>query len=138
MSQNLNLEQKALQISPSMMTFKEYYMSFVGLNDFQLANGWGWFVDIEMNSEPIRIISTSANYNNIRYKPSKLVTVPKTINECSSIRSMKSMKNLHTTSMIFEMDEDYNKHITNNHLCKILPHCIGLLTVVLCYCITYR
>jgi hypothetical protein len=57
--------------SPSMMTFREYYMSFIGIRDPHLANGWGWFVDIELNSEPIRVQ---------RYKKSsQFVSIPNTI-----------------------------------------------------------
>jgi hypothetical protein len=114
-----------VQSSSSMMTFKEYYMSFSGIRDQHLANGWGWFVDIELNSESIRIP---------RYqKPSQYVSIPKTIQEYPSIRSMKSMKNLHDTSMIFDMDDvDDIKHRTNNFV-SMLTHTMCLLGVILCY-----
>jgi hypothetical protein len=114
--------------SPSMMTFREYYMSFIGIRDPHLANGWGWFVDIELNSEPIRIQ---------RYKKSsQFVSIPNTIKEYPSIRSMKSMKNLHDTSMIFEMDDiDETKHRTNNVI-TMITHTIGLIGVIICYYFT--
>lgn len=132
MSQSFNSIQKEVSMSPSMMTFKEYYMSFIGIKDPHLANGWGWFVDIELNSEPIRVIKPVYHY-----KPSKYVSVPKTIQEYSSIRSMKSMRNLHDTSMIFEMDEDYIKHRTNSFSYgNIVTHTIGIIGLVICYFMT--
>jgi len=103
-------------------------MSFVGIRDPHLANGWGWFVDIELNSEPIRI----QKY----HKASLNVSIPKTIQEYPSIRSMKSMKNLHDTSMIFEMDDiDDSKHRTNSYI-KIISHTIGIIGVIVCYYFT--
>lgn len=132
MSQNYNSVKKEVPLSPSMMTFKEYYMSFIGVKDPHLTNGWGWFIDIESNTEPIRKIKPS-----YYYKPSRHVSVPKTIQEYPSIRSMKSMSNLHDTSMIFEMDDDI-KHSTNNcYYSNILTHTIGLIGLVICYCMTF-
>jgi len=128
MFQSFNSSQKEVLTSPSMMTFREYYMSFIGIRDPHLANGWGWFVDIELNSEPIRIQ---------RYKKSsQFISIPNTIKEYPSIRSMKSMKNLHDTSMIFEMDDiDETKHRTNKYV-NIITHTLGLIGVVLCYYFT--
>ncbi len=128
MSQSLNKIQPQVQPSLSMMTFREYYMTFIGIKDPYLANGWGWFIDIESNSEPIRI--------NRYQKSSQNVSIPKTIPEYPSIRSMKSMKNLHDSSMIFEMDDiDDSKHRTNNYM-NMITHTIGLIGVVLCYYFT--
>lgn len=132
MSQNFTSLQKEVPLSPSMMTFKEYYMAFIGIRDPHLANGWGWFVDIELNAEPIRMVKPSYHY-----KPSQYVTVPKTIKEYPSIRSMKSMKNLHDTSMIFEMDDDDMKHRTNNcSYGNIITHTLGLIGLIICYFMT--
>lgn len=117
-----------VQSLPSMMTFREYYMTFVGIRDPYLANGWGWFIDIEANFEPIKV----SKYQ----KPSQHVSIPKTIKEYPSIRSMKSMKNLHDTSMIFEMDDiDEPKHRTNKYV-NIVTHTIGLVGVIVCYYFT--
>ena len=33
------------------MTFREYYVNFIQIKDHQIADGWGWFVDIELLSE---------------------------------------------------------------------------------------
>ena len=83
-----------------------------------LANGWGWFVDIETGFEPL-----------VQPPPQK-VPVLKTINEYPSIRSMKSMKNLHDTSMMFKIDDiDDSKHRTLN----FIKHAISLVGVALCY-----
>jgi hypothetical protein len=120
MSQSFNSTQNYFQISPSMMTFKEYCKYFLEIKEPHSTNGWGWFIDIESNSEPIKIY---------RYqKTSKYVSIPKTIPEYPSIRSMKSMKNLHDTSMIFEMDDDR----TNTNI-NIITHSIGIMGVLLCY-----
>jgi len=127
MSERLNRINE-MQISPSMMTFKEYYMQFICVNDSNLTNGWGWFVDIELNTEPIRIIQQN------RYK----MKIPTTIKEIPSIRSMKSMKNLHDASMIFDMDVDDNlKHRTNNNI-MICVNLIGVIALGLYYYAIYR
>lgn len=134
MSQNLHPIQKEVVTSPYMMTFKEYYMAFIGIRDPYLANGWGWFVDIEINSEPIK--TTKYKYN--RIKPSQYVSIPSTIKEYPSIRSMKSMTNLYDTSMIFDMDDDLEKHITNK-LPNICLHgfcIISLFTIYYYYYLT--
>lgn len=133
MSQSFNSIQKEVSISPSMMTFKDYYMAFVGIRDPHLANGWGWFVDIESNSEPLRVMKPV-----YYYKPSQYVKVSETIKEYPSIRSMKSMRNLHDTSMIFEMDDfDDKKHRTNNNgYGNLITHTVGIITLVICYFMT--
>ena len=79
-------------------------------NKQHLENGWGWFVDVDLNTEPVRIVQ-----NNITYKSSQNRSLLKTIQEYPSIRSMKSMKNLNDTSMMFEFDEYDNNHRTNNN-----------------------
>jgi len=125
MSQSFNTMQSEIQPYPSIISFREYYMSFIGIRVPYLENGWGWFVDIELNSEPIRI----QKYK----KPSQYISNPKTIQEYPSIRSMKSMKNLHDTSMIFEMDDvDDSKHRTNRFV-NIVTHTFGIIGVILCY-----
>ncbi len=131
MSQKIHSIQKEVVMSPYLMTFKEYYMTFIGIRDPHLANGWGWFVDIELNSEPIK--TTKYKYN--RNKPSQYVSIPSTIKEYPSIRSMKSMTNLYDTSMIFDMDYDLEKHITNK-LPNIYLHgfCIISLLIIYYYC----
>ncbi len=105
------------------MTFKQYCMSFIEEKEQILIGEWGWFIDIESNFEPIKTI---------KYQTfSRHVSILKTIKEYPSIRSMKSMKNLHDMSMIFEMD-DVNKHRTNKYV-NIVTHTIGLLGVIVCY-----
>lgn len=129
MYQSFNSMQKEVT-SPSMMTFKEYYMAVTGIREPHLANGWGWFVDIELNSEPIKKLQTKY----IRYKPSQYLS---TIKEYPSIRSMKSMRNLHDTSMIFDMDYDLEKHITNKNISNVCVHGFCIITLLtICYYLT--
>jgi hypothetical protein len=117
MSQNFNTQNmynhQEIKLSPLLMTFNEYYNSFMGIKDPLLENGWGWFVDIELNSQPVKIIK------NNRYKSSQKMLIPTTIQEYPSIRSMKSMKNLQDTSLMFEMNECENNHRTNNNTSNI-------------------
>ena len=131
MSQSFN-SNRELSISPSIMTVRDYYMSFIGIKDQELENGWGWFVDIETNSEPIRIIQN----NYFKYKIPKRVPVLKTIKEYPSIRSMKSMKNLHDSSMMFDMDEDGYIHITNKKYHPLIIHSVGFIALAVCYYMT--
>lgn len=125
MSQINNKQRDDIQVSRSMMTFKEYYMKLIGTIDPQTTNGWGWFVDIELNSQPIKFIQ-----NNGMYKQSQNVSIPEIIKEYPSIRSMKSMKNLQHTSQI---DEDDIKHRTNNICSTIIGHSIGIIALFICY-----
>lgn len=105
--------------SLSLMSFKEYYMYFINLDIFNTDNEWGWFVDIESNYDNNK--QHLYNY----YKPLKYSNIQKS----SSIRSMKSMKNLQENSMLFEMDEDNN--ISQNLLI------LNTFTMVLISCIYY-
>jgi len=124
---------KDMYISSSMMTFREYYMRFIGVTDPNLTNGWGWFVDIELNSEPAIIPKTKNITQPIYIPSSRYVSVPKTIKEYPSIRSMKSLNSLHDTSMMFEMDDD-SKHRTNKNMSNtIYYNTVGIITVALLY-----
>jgi len=105
-------------------TFKEYCMSFINIKDQQLDNEWGWFIDIELNYHPT-----------VFKKSSQYVSIPKTIQEYPSIRSMKSINNLYHTSIEFEINK--NKYKPNN-LSKIITHTFGLIGIVLCYYITSK
>jgi hypothetical protein len=122
------------------MTFNEYFIKFVK-SDANLANGWGWFVDIELNEESSKILhnrfnNSIFNKNKYRYNIHK-ISLPSTIEEYPSIRSMKSMTNLNDTSMIFQNIEDYNtKHITNNYI-MVYTNIIGIITLALCYYALY-
>lgn len=127
-SKNISNNQK-IQISQSIMSFNDYYFTFVGIKETHLANDWGWFIDIDLNTEPIRVPLN----NYVRNKPSQHISDLNTIKEYPSIRSMKSMKNLHDTSMIFEMDDDDNKHRTNKNFCSLITHCVEIITILLVY-----
>lgn len=115
MSQSLDLTINNIYSFPSFMTFREYYMSFIETKDPNIENGWGWFVDIELNSEPITILKPQFN-NRLSQHP----LIPNKIKKFSSIRSIKSVKCLHDTSMFFEMDEDDNKHRTNTYMNMVI------------------
>jgi len=131
MSKSFDTMRTEVQSSPSMMTtYKEYCMSFIDIKEEDLSNDWGWFVDIELDSEPIQIKRGP--------KPSQYVSIMKTIPEYPSIHSMKSMLNLHDTSMIFKMDNvDNNKHKTNKGF-SVITHTIWLIVVIICYYCTCR
>ena len=130
----------SLSMPSSTMTFNEYFIKFVK-SDANLANGWGWFVDIELNEESSKILhnrfnNSIFNKNKYRYNIHK-ISLPSTIEEYPSIRSMKSMTNLNDTSMIFQNIEDYNtKHITNNYI-MVYTNIIGIITLALCYYALY-
>ena len=135
MSQISYSQYQDIQLSSSMMTFKEYNMKFIGIKDPQLANGWGWFVDIESNLESIK----HRQNNYFRYKPLVNVSMPETIKEYPSIRSMKSMKNLHDKSLMFQIDEDDDKkHRTNKKCSSIIGHSVGVIALfICCYIISF-
>jgi hypothetical protein len=127
------LTNSGLVISPSIMTFKEYYMRFMGTDDTNLANGWGWFVDIELNVEPIRVIRNK--YTNNTNNTNKYISP---IKEYPSIRSMKSMKNLHDSYMIFENDENFKLDYRMNNYVIACTNFIGIIALTICYYITYH
>ena len=109
--QNLNKHQsKSLQ---------EYYIKVVEIKDSYIGNGWGWFVDLDLKtiskSKPIKIIQN--------YKSSQ-----NTIKEYPSIRSMKSMTNLH--QMNNEMNNHKNFYKYSNFICINL---IGIITFTIIY-----
>ena len=131
MSQNLNSIKKDNSISTSMMTFKDNYMYFTGIKDPYFENEWGWFIDIELNSDPIRIIKYPYHY-----KPSKYVSVPKTIKEYPSIRSTKSIQNLNDTSLIFKIEDDIKDRTINYHYNNIITNTICIIGLALFYVIT--
>lgn len=128
-----------LIVSPSKMTFKEYYTKFIGINDPNLANGWGWFIDIELNSEPVREIQHRTNkYNNYELFP--FLSTKKNI----SIHSKKSVRNLHDTPMIFEIyehDKQRSKNINPNSTISnysiLFTNCICVFALIIFYYISY-
>ena len=120
-NQNLNKYQSR--------SLQEYYIKVVEIKDPNIGNGWGWFVDLDLKSisisksKPIKIIQN--------YKSSL-----NTINEYPSIRSMKSMTNLH--QMNNEMNNEINKlRINHMNLYKysnfICINLIGIITFTIIY-----
>ena len=109
-------------------SLQEYYIKVVEIKDPYIGNGWGWFVDLDLTSfpksKPIKIIQN--------YKSSQIHL--NTINEYPSIRSMKSMTNLHQMN-----NEMKNQIYLNNHknLYKysnfICINLIGIITFTIIY-----
>jgi hypothetical protein len=107
-----------MNLSRYSLSFKNYYLCFTKDKDndkdkeSNLSNHveWGWFVDTDVNSEPIPIpINKTRNYFNL--------PIPQTIYEYNnlSINSMKSMKNLHDNSMIFQIEDNEDKYQDENN-----------------------
>ena len=128
-----NFIQNEASISLSMMTFKDYYMNFIGIGDSQLADGWGWFIDIESNEQTK--IKKSIYYS----KPSQYILAQKTIQENHSIRSMKSMINLHDINIdTNNKTDDDNEDIMNKFTyINILTHTIGFIGLAIRYFVTW-
>jgi hypothetical protein len=110
-----------------MTCFKEYFTKFVTFPNIQISEGWGWFVDIESNNQ-YNIIPIPLN-NKYRRQTTKYLPIPQTINEIPSIRSFKSMRNLHDESMIFKMDEDLEKNHSYKHIGYVI-HSICILGII--------
>lgn len=111
------MSKKFNPISSPIMSFNEYYMNFIETKEPCLENGWGWFVDIELNYEQSKIIQ----------RPSYNLSVLKTIKEYPSIRSMKSMTNLHDNLITIDLEKD-----KTNNCYSIVTNTIGIIGVALC------
>ena len=92
----------------SMTSINEYYTKLVTLKNITFNDGWGWFIDIESNYQEI--------FPN-KYKKQTLTHLP-TINEMSSLRSFKSMSNLHEDYMIFKMDKELDEELEKKNKYK--------------------
>ena len=111
-------------------SLQEYYIKFTEIKDPCLGNEWGWFVDLDFKglpkSRPIQIIQS--------YKSS---LTP--IKEYPSIRSMKSITNLH--QMNYKMNYKIDK--INNKIDKINVYkytnfiCINLIGIIMFTMIYY-
>lgn len=110
MSDNINISVS------SMMTFKEYFNTFVRSSNVQFSESWGWFIDIEANNIYIK-------------QHSNHISIPQTINEIHSIRSFKSMINLHDETINFKINNILeNKH--NHKYVEYIIHSLGILGIV--------
>ena len=134
MSHKLSHIPKTQQTKVNIQNFKEYCLSFIYTQNYELDNGWGWFVDTEL-----QIIDDTHNCNRF-IRPSKYASIPETIMEHSSIRrSMKSLKNIQETydakcsgSNNFELNNNlcmFNNEITN----MICANTIGILSCAIIY-----
>ena len=99
-------------------SLQEYYIKFTEIRDPCLGNEWGWFVDLDLNSlqksRPTQIIQS--------YKSS---LTP--IKEYPSIRSMKSITNLHQKN--YKIDK-INVYKYTNFICINL---IGIIMFTMIY-----
>ena len=123
-NQNLNKYQSRSR------SFQEYYIKVVEIKESYIGNGWGWFVDLDLKSMSI---SKSSPIKIIQNYKSSLTT----INEYPSIRSMKSMTNLH--EMNNEMNNEINKlRINHKNLYKYSNFiCINLIGIITFTIINY-
>lgn len=108
----------------SMMTFKDYFNTFVRSSNIQFSDDWGWFIDIESNSKNQYIYFPSNNQ--FSKQNSKYTYVPKTIHEIPSIRSFDSMNNLHEEIVNLEKGNGYK------YMGYIL-HSVGILGLIVVF-----
>lgn len=88
-----------------MTSYKEYCMCISEIMDPSLTNGWGWFVDTELNT-PIHFIENNdTSYNNF-----------------SSIRSMKNLQD------ISFIDDN-----SNNVCSTIIVNSVGIIVICIGY-----
>jgi hypothetical protein len=129
MTNNQNLNKYQYQSR----SLQEYCIKVVEIKDPYIGNGWGWFVDLDLKSisksKPIKIIQ---NYKSSQVHIERL----KSIKEYPSIRSMKSMQDLH------KMNNEMNNKINNiriNHMNLykysnfICINLIGIITFTIIY-----
>lgn len=94
----------------SMMTFQDYFTKYINISNIHLAEGWGWFVDIDINYQ-----NNTHEYNKYYIQQSNYNCILPIINEnrIYNIRSFKSMKNLKDQSTHFEFDKiDRHKYVS--------------------------
>lgn len=96
------------------MTYKEYCMQIVETIaiDTSSTNDWGWFVDIELNPEPIK-----NTQNNSIYKPYQNVS-----NIYSTFRSIKKLQ-----------DKYFINDRSNNVCFTIISNSIGVIVLFIGY-----
>ena len=102
-------------------SLQEYYIKVVEIKESNIGNGWGWFVDLDLKSISI---SKSTPIKIIQNYKSSLTT----INEYPSIRSMKSMTNLHQMNNQQNNQMNFYKH--SKFICINL---IGIITFTIIY-----
>jgi hypothetical protein len=106
-------------------TLREYYIKFTEIRDPCVGNEWGWFVDLDFKglpkSRPIQIIQ--------KYKSSSLTS----IQEYPSIRSMKSITNLHQMDYKIGNSKINNKINFYKYTNFICINLIGIITFTMIY-----
>ena len=101
--------------SSSIISFKEHFTTYANLSSIQFTEEWGWFIDIESSHQ--------GNYPLTNKYPRQTIT------EIPSIRSFKSMRNLHNEAMIFKMDDNIEKLNCFKHL-GCLIHSVWILGII--------
>lgn len=91
MNDRLN-ELRKFQSEISKKIFKKF-----GFDDLKSSNGWGWFVDPELTYN-YDIFNKNKYPKNVY--ASNHVSIPETIKEYPTIRSIKSINNFHDKSII--------------------------------------
>lgn len=121
-----------------LIKMEEYFTTIISIKDPILETGWGWFVDIDIESheQPKNVLKLSNTYQNT--KKQKQISL-QTIKECHSIRSMKSLHNLQDISeesYVFYGNNNINDKINTTSICySIIIHIIGFTTLIFCYLI---
>jgi hypothetical protein len=118
MSQKMNIPLNELQKFQSTIS-KKILMKF---GDHQEKDGWGWFVDLELNYN-------NNIFNKNKYNTSKQFSILETIREYPSIRSTKSINNFHDKS-VFEMEK---KTKTNRNSFIYIRVITSLIIIFLVY-----
>ncbi len=110
----------------SLMLSKKILLKF-GINNSESKDAWGWFVDPELNY---------SMFNKNKYQKnvytSKHISIPSTIQEYPTIRSMKSINNFQDKSFETDNHEDF-KHKMNtrtNTRTSMYVNIIGLVTLI--------
>ena len=113
------------------LSFKEYHDNLAVTKESNIENGYGWFVDLEENTNT----TINSNTNIIRrIKTSQYISIPETINEFPSIKSFSSVQSLDDSSIFFEMDDIKNDKNKPNIMTYTYINICGLIALML-YCI---
>lgn len=87
------------------------------INHSNSRNGWGWFVDPELDY--------NYKFNKNKYTTSKHISIPNTIQEYPKIRSIKSINNFHD-DLAFEMMDNKTTNTRETNYINI----VGIATLV--------
>lgn len=117
-------------------SFKDYLLSYYYSSEQISENDWGWFVDIE-NQE---LLSSCQNSYYIKQQTTYKtpISVPPTITEVPSIKSMKSYSNLYESSKSLELSDSSNQYedtINKNYSNQWIVNATCILSVIIIFII---